>query len=412
MVIKILCIFLIVVSFSSCQNKKGMIETLMRDSGKFDQILDNADKYRIQIIYTQIHRDENNKAKFKTYQYRVDEKEYFYPASCIKLPVAALAIEKVNDQLLRGFTPFSDMYIDSAYTGQTRVQTDTSSQTGKASLGNYIKKMFLVSDNDAYNRLYEFLGQREANKKMIRKGYKDIRITHRLSLPMTPEQNRHTNPMKFYYGDTLVYEQDIGYNEIEIKSDSPIFIGKGYIDDGQLINKPMEFTYKNAIGLESLHNVLISIMFPENFFPVNRFNLNRIDYNFLYQFMSKYPEESDFPYYGAKLEDSACKFLMFADTDQHINRNIRIFNKIGGAYGFLVDMAYIIDFEKKIEFALGAVIYVNENEILNDDTYEYETIGYPFMRDLGQIFYDYEVNRPRAYLPDLSKYDWKSWAEN
>jgi len=60
---------------------------------------------------------------------------------------------------------------------------------------------------------------------------------------------------------------------------------------------------------------------------------------------------------------------------------------------------------------LGAVIYVNENEILNDGVYEYEKIGYPFMRELGQLFYDYEVKRPRTHKPDLSKYNWKLWAE-
>ena len=400
---------MIVIGIFGCQKKKGMIEALMQDSGKFEKVFDNAFKHRLQIIYTQIDRDENNKAKFKTFKYRVNENEYFYPASCIKLPVAAMAIEKVKDQLIRGFTPFSTMIIDSDFTGQTRVLKDSSSQSGKPSIDHYIKKLFLASDNDAFNRLYEFLGQREANARMIKKGYKDIRIAHRLSVPFTVEQNKHTNPMNFYYEGNLVYEQDTAYNKNEIKSDSPIFIGNGYMKEGQLINEPMEFTYKNAIGIESLHNVLLSIMFPENYYPSNRFNLNKLDYNFLYQFMSKYLQESDYPYYGSKLEDSSGKLLMFAGANQNIDRNIRIYNKIGGAYGFLIDMAYIIDFEKKIEFVLGAVIYVNENEILNDDVYEYETVGYPFMRNLGQIFYDYEVNRPRTHTPDLSRYNWKLW---
>ena len=246
---------------------------------------------------------------------------------------------------------------------------------------------------------------------MIKKGYEDVRITHRLSMPLSLDENSHTNPIKFYNGDELIYSQGAAYNEIDIKSDSTIPVGNGYMNDGKLINKPMDFTYKNAIGLESLHNILLSIMFPENFYPANRFNLKRVDYNFLYQFMSKYPQESDFPYYGSKYEDDYCKFLMFGGTKKAIDRNVRIFNRIGEAYGFLVDMAYIVDFEKKIEFVLGAVIYVNENEILNDGVYEYETIGYPFMRDLGKVFYNYEAQRPRTYKPDLSKYNWKLWQE-
>lgn len=408
---KCLLLVIVLIVTMSCKNERGLIEDLMVKSGKFEKILENAEKHRVQIIYTQIDRDAENKANLKTHTFRVNENEYFYPASTIKLPMAAIALEKVNDQLIRGFTPFSRMEIDSAYSGQTSVYEDSSSHTGKPSLGHYIKKVFLVSDNDAYNRLYEFVGQKEANGRLIKKGYEDIRIAHRLSIPLSPDENRHTNPMRFYYGDTLVYEQEQAFNDIEIKSDTPIYIGKGYMKNGELINEPMEFTHKNAIGLQSLHDVLLSIVFPMNFFPVNRFAFTKVDYKFLYQFMSKYPQESDFPYYGADHEDDYCKFLMFAGTNQSIDGNIRIYNKIGQAYGFLIDMAYIVDFEKNIEFVLGAVIYVNENEILNDEEYEYEEVGYPFMRELGHVFYDYEVNRTRQHKPDLSRYNWKTWTE-
>jgi hypothetical protein len=404
-------VIIIFLTLLSCNKNPGLIEDLMVKSGKFDPILKNAEKHRLQIIYTQIDRDENNKASFKTFKYRVNPDNYFYPASSIKLPMAALALEKINNQKVDGFSPFSTMQIDSAYSGQTSVREDSSSHEGKPSIGHYIKKLFLVSDNDAFNRLYEFVGQQEANASMIKKGFQDIRITHRLSIPLSLEENRCTNPMRFYFNDTMVYDQDLVCNPNKIKSDSAIFLGKGYMKDGQLVNEPMDFTYKNAIGLQSLHDVLLSIMFPENFYPANKFNLHKTDYEFLYQFMSKYPGESDFPYYGGKYKDDYCKFLMFAGTNQNIDRNIRIYNKIGEAYGFLIDMAYIIDFEKQIEFVLGAVIYVNENEMLNDGNYEYETVGYRFMRDLGQVFYTYELNRPRAHKPDLSGYNWKLWTE-
>lgn len=58
--------------------------------------------------------------------------------------------------------------------------------------------------------------------------------------------------------------------------------------------------------------------------------------------------------------------------------NIRIFNKIGDAYGFLNDIAYIVDFESKAEFILSATILCNANGIFNDDKYDYDTIGFLF----------------------------------
>ena len=63
--------------------------------------------------------------------------------------------------------------------------------------------------------------------------------------------------------------------------------------------------------------------------------------------------------------------------------NIRIFNKIGDAYGFMIDNAYVVDFENNVEFLLAAVLLVNENEMFNDDKYEYEEVGFPFMKRLG-----------------------------
>jgi hypothetical protein len=53
---------------------------------------------------------------------------------------------------------------------------------------------------------------------------------------------------------------------------------------------------------------------------------------------------------------------------------------------------------------LTATIYVNSDNILNDDKYDYDNIGYPFMYKLGQCIYNYELKRSRKHKPDLSKF--------
>jgi len=40
-------------------------------------------------------------------------------------------------------------------------------------------------------------------------------------------------------------------------------------------------------------------------------------------------------------------------------------------------------------------------KITEDD---YQTIGYPFFKNLGQLVYQYELERPRQNKPDLSKF--------
>lgn len=84
--------------------------------------------------------------------------------------------------------------------------------------------------------------------------------------------------------------------------------------------------------------------------------------------------------------------------------NVRIFNKVGWAYGFLTDVSYIVDFDTGVEFFLAATIHVNADGIYNDDNYEYETVGLPFFSNLGQVAYDFEKKRKRKRKPDLRKF--------
>jgi hypothetical protein len=110
-------------------------------------------------------------------------------------------------------------------------------------------------------------------------------------------------------------------------------------------------------------------------------------------------------YPAAKYWPAYVKFL-WAGSEKGAwpDDNVRIFNKVGNAYGHLLDAAYIVDFDKKVEFLLSAVIYCNSNGVLNDDTYDYDTIGFPFMKALGQIVYQYELKRIRKFTPDLNRF--------
>jgi hypothetical protein len=73
--------------------------------------------------------------------------------------------------------------------------------------------------------------------------------------------------------------------------------------------------------------------------------------------------------------------------------NVRIFNKVGDAYGTLTETAYIQDRASAIEFLLTATVHVNENQIFNDNIYEYDSIGFPFMAGLGRAILNYEKNK-------------------
>jgi hypothetical protein len=102
--------------------------------------------------------------------------------------------------------------------------------------------------------------------------------------------------------------------------------------------------------------------------------------------------------------DSYAKFFFFRAGHGSIPPYIRSFNKPGWSYGFLTDIAYIADFKNGVEFMLSGTIYVNRDGVLNDDKYEYEEIGWPFFKEVGEIIYRYELERTRAHRPDLSRF--------
>jgi beta-lactamase class A len=371
----------------------------------FDSILQNKKDWNVQIIYTQVNRTSDNLPQLKNFYFNVNPDRYFYPASTVKLPTAILALQKLNELKNKGIDRNTTMITEAGYSGQTPVYNDPTTADGRPTIANYIKKIFLVSDNDAMNRLYEFLGQQYLNDQLHKKGYTEAQILHRLQIALTEDENRHTNPIKFLdANNNVLYQQPLVFNQTKysVRKDS---LGQGYYKGDQLINSPMNFSAKNRISLESLHNILRSIIFPNTVLPAQRFNLTRDDYQFLYQYMSQFPPETNYPPYDSShFQDAYGKFLLYGARKGDLPKNIRIFNKIGDAYGHMLDVAYVADFDKNIEFFLSAEIYCNKDDILNDDMYDYETIGYPFMKNLGTIMYDYEVNRKRTNVPDLSQF--------
>ena len=384
------------------------VENLMkREPKKFQYFLDHADTLQIQIIYTQINRDSINRPNFKSFYFRADSNQYFYPASTVKLPMLLLALEKLNNLRQQGFKvdKFTPIFHDSAYEGQFSVKMDTTAQDRMPSVAHYGKKILVVSDNDAYNRLYEFVGQRQTNEQFRAKGYL-LKLFHRLERPLNPDQNRHTEPVRFVTNDSVVYQQKMLVNPDSIKPRRKVFKGKGFIKSDTLIERPFDFTYKNDYPLHEQQEILKAILFPQSVPPQRRFSLSDDDRKFVLQYMSQLPTETEWPNYkkDTAMYDAYCKFLMFGDNRQPIPKNIRIFNKVGDAYGYLIDNAYIVDLDKGIEFMLSVVINTNTDGIYNDGEYEYKALGFPFMRDIGQAVYQYEVGRRRKFKPNLSEF--------
>ena len=354
---------------------------LLRNSNPLlQQVLKQKDSFRLQVIYTQINRDKNNNPSFRNYYFNVDSNIYFNPASTVKLPLALLALEKLNTIKAKGVNKYTAIQIDSNYTRQSPVTGDSTAQNLLPSIAHYIKKAFLVSDNDAYNRLYQFVGQQTINRQLRNKGYGSTRITRQF-LGLTQEQNRHTNPIRFIAEDkSLLYIQPAAYNTDSFYFGKIVKVGKAHYNSrDSLINEPIDFTTANNVPLEDLQQMLQSVLFPSSVPATQRFNLTEDDRRFLYQYLSQFPSETNYPKYdSAEYYYSYVKFY-FRNNEHQLPPYVRVFNKVGWAYGFLIDVSYVVDFKNKVEFMLTTALYTNSDGVLNDNKYDYKTVGWPFL---------------------------------
>jgi Beta-lactamase enzyme family len=382
-----------------------MYKLLANYSQYFDSILARKDELNVQIIFTQVDRKKKGKPSFTDHYFNHNPDHYFYPASTVKLPIALLALQKLNELKIPGLDKYSTMITGSDGGRQTEIYNDPTAADGRPTIAHYIKKILLVSDNDAFNRLYEFLGQEYINNSLHKMGYTETQIIHRLSISLTDDENRRSNPIMFL--DTngkLLYEKPAETSKL-VYSTHDIRMGKGYIRGSELVNEPFDFTMKNRFPLNDLHQIVRSIMFPDAVPDYQRFNLTKDDYDFLRKYMSMRPGESRSPVYDtAGYWDNYVKMIFYGTEKTPPEKDIRIFSKTGTAYGFLIESCYFADFKNNIEFMVSAIIYCNSDGIFNDDKYDYQTLGYPFFKNLGRVLYEYELKRSHKYPSDLNSF--------
>ncbi|PJB12797.1 MAG: hypothetical protein CO119_04920 [Flavobacteriales bacterium CG_4_9_14_3_um_filter_40_17] len=364
--------------FIACSEKpKDPIAVAFDESAMLNKIAHDS-AYEVQIIFTDIVRRENE-LSLKDYTFQLNDRNYFYPASTVKLPAAILSLEKLEYLRSQGIainreTPF-------------KIVGDTL----PGSVASYIAQIFAVSDNNAYNHLYGFLGRDEINERMREKGMLNFQISHRLSTPDSANDTLKT--VTFYLTEENQYTQASGINKpIKKLSLNNLEKGLGYYKDDSLIMEPFDFSLKNYYPLTTAHETLKRLFFPEIYPKNQQFNLSDDDRDFLMETMALLPKESRYkPYDSIGFYDSYVKFFLFGDSKKTIPKSIKIYNKVGDAYGYLTDVAYIVDLKNKVEFMLSATIHVNKDEIFNDDNYEYETVGIPFLAELGRQLYQYKL---------------------
>ena len=341
---------------------------------KIKRVMDSLDQYEVQIRYTQIDR-KGDSVVFTNHDFQVNDSNYFYPASTVKFPIAVLALERLNQ--------IDTLNMDTRF----YVEGDSVETT----FAKAVSEIFSVSDNDANNRLVEFLGQDAINNGLASKGISPVRISHRLGVHT---DDVTTKPLVIYMNDsttaTLAGSINTSPQPLELER---VRKGTGFFEEEELVKEPFDFSLKNYYPVSAQHAVLMRTIFPENFSNDQRFQLSPSQREYLLTTMHTVPKAVG--YDPVAYYDGYCKFFMYGDSKEDIPEHIKIYNKVGFAYGTLTDCAYITDTENNVEFMLTATILVNKDGVFNDDHYEYDEVGLPFLAELGRQFYHYELIRKK-----------------
>lgn len=367
---------------------------LNRCSGNIDRVIASPEAFRAQVLIAEVLTNNSGRAVLKRHGYRVGA-EYFYPASTVKLCAAVAALQEVERlQPPSQTTDLADapMEIAPLFPGDAPQAGDSSNtRGGHITVAHEMRKIALVSDNQAFNRLYDLVGHERLNRSMHELGLRSVVINHRLSEARAIPDMRASAAVTIRVpGGDPSHVPARTSTLILTNAANKLTVGNGHIKGKELFRTPMDFRSRNGISLVDLQDLLVKVTRPDidlGSQPLKMTGLHRAG---LVQAMTEYPRESSNPIYAAKdFPDAHSKFLLpgirrlFPSVEP--GARVESTGKNGRAYGFSIENSLVRNPANGRAVFVTAVIYTNEDGILNDDDYEYETVADPFFADLGEL---------------------------
>jgi len=268
---------------------------------------------------------------------------------------------------------------------------------GAITAGHEARKVLLVSDNAAYNRLYELAGNDGVNGSLRAAGLAHTRIFHRLAEFRAPEEQLRVPAI-----DLLDDRGRVIASLPSRTASSPgtnafldgVEFGRAHTLGTQLIEGPMSFDRKNFMPLEDLVDMNIMLLRPDLQPALDRlrggparagFGLSEVDRDFIREAMASTPGASADPRYDpSSYPDDYSKFLLPGLLRLRAAEELVVRDKVGRAYGFSITNSEVVDRRTGRSFFLAATLYTNPNGVVGDGVYDYGRAD-RFFADLGEV---------------------------
>ena len=337
-----------------------------------DNVLANPAKYHLQINFTAVEEDQGN-IKLNDYSLYKD-KYYYHPASLIKFPLALISLEML--------TRFQQEY---GLSLQTPIQSKTCScdfgtdtyvnHLKQPNLDNLYKEMLVMSNNDAYNFFYDFVGTTHFNKRMKELNIPDIILRNRFYSGCAGTAAKMSGGIQFMK-DSVNASYSINCQQDTL------------LDNTQSIylNDPTAITH-NVVSLSSLHQLMIQLFYPTLFNKEKTLNISEANLNYFKTTISSYPNSlPDYVGYPNHYH----KYLIPSHLINNKDSAIKVYSKNGNAGGYISDVMYFTDEKNKVKYFLSVSMYNATTKYYYRRRARYTSPGLDFFRQLSKILYNYE----------------------
>lgn len=343
--------------------------------------------HEVQLRWVSVARTADGAPRFTTHDFGLAPRRWFPAASVAKLPMALLMAEAV--QAAGG-------------DAGTLLALDAPPATGEwgdeplsEAFGRGIDRTFAVSENLPFNRWYELLGGDRVHARLATLGYPHARLIARLgSSDLAANRRTGGGTLRTTDGRVLARCAPALARERRFPFGAALR-GDGWLgDDGVLAPGPHDFSHANFLPLADSLRMLQAFIAPETVPPAQRWRIDGALRARLLRALALRPRESVDPVYPeASHPDGHARWFFVGDGTQRYPEGMTVFGKSGMAYGSLSEVAWVIDRHSGAECLLAARVLCNADGVYNDDRYEYDTVGLPFLAAWSRAVLDVERER-------------------
>ncbi|WP_170113073.1 serine hydrolase [Ahniella affigens] len=377
------CVLVGAAGLSACQSQRAQ-SSLARDDFRTrlpepwrSQVMDPALQFRLRWTAFDPRRTRWSDGVLTQSEGLADQ-TWFAPGSWVKLPLALMALEQIEAAGL-GLDARIELS-EPPVSGEWSIQEPSTEGFLKT-----LRRVFVVSDNVAANRLYEFLGQDVIHQRLAELGYPNARIVSRMGSP-NPNLNRQSVAVVLRNavgGVRLTIPQRVS-RTIRRFPHGAALAGRGWFDGQQIVSGAHDFSESNYLDIADMHQMLLALICPEAVPAAQRWQISEASRLAVLTEMARWPAESpDPPYSPEAFPANYAKFLLPNGVQRG---HVRLYGKSGQAYGYLNDAEALLNTETGTLMVVSTSIYVNADGVLNDDAYDYEQVALPVFSAIADRF--------------------------